>query len=126
MPMAALLLKDLVMPDFRARVHRGETFLIAGDRFASLELNVLVQQVIVVDDRRRAAEELARRWSQLTPEDILESPFVLIGTIDQMIEDNNKSRVHLGVHWNFDCEFGSRSGARIAEAAYRNAYRSYR
>src|SRR6201984_1806869 len=22
------------MPDFRARVHRGETFLIAGDRFA--------------------------------------------------------------------------------------------
>jgi 3-isopropylmalate/(R)-2-methylmalate dehydratase large subunit len=24
----------LLMPDFRARVHRGETFLIAGDRFA--------------------------------------------------------------------------------------------
>ena len=23
-----------VMPDFRARVHRGETFVIAGDRFA--------------------------------------------------------------------------------------------
>ena len=46
--------------------------------------------------------------------------------IDQMIEDNNKSRVHLGVHWNFDCEFGSRSGARIAEAAYRNAYKPYR
>src|SRR5262245_28017329 len=23
-----------LMPDFRARVHRGETFLIAGDRFA--------------------------------------------------------------------------------------------
>ena len=22
------------MPDFRARVHRGETFLVAGDRFA--------------------------------------------------------------------------------------------
>ena len=60
---------------------------VAGDRFASLELNVLVQQVIVVDDRRRAAEELARRWSQLTPEEILESPFVLVGTIDQMIED---------------------------------------
>ena len=45
--------------------------------------------------------------------------------IDQMIEDNNKSRVHLGIHWNFDCELGSRSGARIAEAAYRNAYRPY-
>jgi hypothetical protein len=23
-----------LMPDFRARVHRGETFIIAGDRFA--------------------------------------------------------------------------------------------
>ena len=46
--------------------------------------------------------------------------------IDQMIEGNNKSRVHLGLHWNFDCEFGSRSGARIADAAYRNAYRPYR
>ncbi|MBX9845005.1 MAG: hypothetical protein K2Z80_24665 [Xanthobacteraceae bacterium] len=46
--------------------------------------------------------------------------------INQMIEDNNKSRVHLGVHWNFDCELGARSGARIAEAAHRNAYRRYR
>lgn len=46
--------------------------------------------------------------------------------IDQMIEDNNKSRVHLGVHWGFDCELGSRCGARIAEAAYRNSYRRYR
>jgi hypothetical protein len=46
--------------------------------------------------------------------------------IDQMIEDNNRSRVHLGVHWSFDCELGSRSGARVADAAYRNAYRRYR
>jgi probable F420-dependent oxidoreductase len=60
---------------------------VAGERFASLELNVLVQRVVVVDDRRRAAEELARHWNQLTPEEILESPFVLIGTTDQMVED---------------------------------------
>jgi membrane-associated phospholipid phosphatase len=43
--------------------------------------------------------------------------------IEQMIDDNNKSRVYLGVHWNFDCEFGSRSGARVADAVYPNAYR---
>lgn len=47
-------------------------------------------------------------------------------SLDQMIEDNNKSRVHLGVHWNFDCEFGARSGAKVAEAVYRNAYRRHR
>ena len=45
--------------------------------------------------------------------------------IEQMIEDNNKSRVHLGVHWNFDCEFGSRSGARVADAVYRMAYHRF-
>jgi hypothetical protein len=59
---------------------------VSGDRFASLELNVLIQRV-VVDDRRRAAEELARDRPQLTPEEFLDSPFVLLGTIDQMAED---------------------------------------
>lgn len=44
-------------------------------------------------------------------------------SIDQMIDDNNKSRVYLGVHWNFDCDRGSESGARIASRIYGNAYR---
>jgi hypothetical protein len=43
--------------------------------------------------------------------------------IDQMIEDNNKSRVHLGVHWQFDCTRGAVSGARVADAVYAQAYR---
>ncbi|HEY2541306.1 MAG TPA: LLM class F420-dependent oxidoreductase [Stellaceae bacterium] len=60
---------------------------VSGDRFASLELNALVQRVVVADDRSRAAGELARDWHQLTPEEILDSPFVLVGTIDQMAED---------------------------------------
>jgi hypothetical protein len=46
--------------------------------------------------------------------------------IEQMIEDNNNSRVYLGVHWNFDCVLGARSGARVGEAVYRNAYRRIR
>ena len=59
----------------------------AGDRFAGLELNALVQQVVVTDDRRRAAEELTNRWTQLTTEEILESPYVLIGTEDEIVAD---------------------------------------
>ncbi|HKZ97892.1 MAG TPA: hypothetical protein VJ045_13050 [Hyphomicrobiaceae bacterium] len=43
-------------------------------------------------------------------------------SIDQMIEDNNRSRVHLGVHWNFDCERGAASGERVADQIYGNAY----
>lgn len=59
----------------------------AGERFAQLEINALVQRVVVTDDRRGAAEELARRWSPLTPAEILASPYVLVGTIEQMVED---------------------------------------
>jgi alkanesulfonate monooxygenase SsuD/methylene tetrahydromethanopterin reductase-like flavin-dependent oxidoreductase (luciferase family) len=57
------------------------------ERYARLELNALVQRVIVTDDRRRAAEELTGRWTQLTADEILQSPYVLIGTVDQMVED---------------------------------------
>lgn len=45
--------------------------------------------------------------------------------IDRMIDDNNKSRIYLGVHWNFDCKYGSESGARIADVVYRNVYRRH-
>lgn len=44
-------------------------------------------------------------------------------SLDQMIEDNNRSRVYLGVHWHFDCERGSASGERIADHVYSGAYR---
>jgi probable F420-dependent oxidoreductase len=57
------------------------------ERYARLELNALVQRVIVTDDRQGAAEELTKRWPQLTAGEILRSPYVLIGTVDQMVED---------------------------------------
>jgi probable F420-dependent oxidoreductase len=61
---------------------------IAGDeRYARLEINALVQRVVVTDDRRAAAEELTNRWTQLTPDDVLQTPYVLIGSVDQMVED---------------------------------------
>src|SRR5437660_249207 len=48
----------------------------AADRFDRFELNALVQRVVVTDDRRKAAEELATgRWARLTPDEILASPY---------------------------------------------------
>jgi probable F420-dependent oxidoreductase len=47
---------------------------VAGHRYERLELNALLQTVVVTDNRRQAAEELARRWTQLSPAEILESP----------------------------------------------------
>jgi probable F420-dependent oxidoreductase len=70
---------------------------VAGDRYDQLELNALVQRVIVADDRRRAAEELTRRWTELTDEEILQSPYALIGTVDQIVEDLEARRERWGI-----------------------------
>jgi hypothetical protein len=59
----------------------------AGDRYAQLELNALVQRVVVTDDRRQAAQELARRWTPPSPAEILSSSYVLVGTIEEQLED---------------------------------------
>jgi probable F420-dependent oxidoreductase len=72
----------------------------AGERFARLEMNALVQRVIVTDDRRRVAEDLAReRWGQLSADDILESPYALIGTVDQLVEDLELRRQRWGISY---------------------------
>jgi probable F420-dependent oxidoreductase len=73
---------------------------VAGeDRFAQLEINALVQRVIMTNDRRGAAQELAARWTQLNPEEILQSPYVLVGTVQQMIEDLLARRERWGISY---------------------------
>jgi probable F420-dependent oxidoreductase len=71
----------------------------AGDRFAGLELNVLVQSVIVTDDRVGAADELSRRAAQLMPEAALVSPFLLLGTVDEIAEDLLERRARFGISY---------------------------
>ena len=71
----------------------------AGDRFDRLELNALVQRVVVTDDRRQAAADLSARWRELSPEDILESPYVLAGTVDQMVDDLQTRRRRWGISY---------------------------
>jgi len=73
---------------------------VAGEeRHARLELSALVQRVVVTHDRRGAAEELTSRWTQLTSDEILQSPYVLIGTIDQMVEDLCARRERWGISY---------------------------
>jgi probable F420-dependent oxidoreductase len=72
----------------------------AADRFDRLELNALVQRVVVTDDRRKAAEELATgRWARLTPDEILASPYALVGTVDQMVDDLRARRERWGISY---------------------------
>jgi probable F420-dependent oxidoreductase len=56
----------------------------AGDRFAALELHALLQAVIPTHEPRAAAEALRAHIPGLSADDILQSPFVLIGTPAQM------------------------------------------
>jgi probable F420-dependent oxidoreductase len=69
------------------------------DRFARLEINALLQRVVLTDHRRRAAEELTSRWTQLTPDDILQSPYVLIGTVEEMTEEVLARRQRWGISY---------------------------
>ncbi len=68
----------------------------AGDRFAELELNALLQAVEVTDDRTAGAEALAARVPGLTPAEILESPYLLVGTVEQMVDDLHRRRERFG------------------------------
>ena len=71
----------------------------AGARFDELELNVLVQVVIVSDDRRAEAERLAEQFPALTVDDLLDSPFLLLGTHQQMVEQLVERRERFGVSY---------------------------
>jgi probable F420-dependent oxidoreductase len=69
----------------------------AGDRFDGLELNVLIQAVLVTDDRRAAAAGLAaERFTFFTPEQVLHTPFLLIGTLDEIAEQVRERRERYG------------------------------
>lgn len=61
----------------------------AGDRFESLELSIVAPFVMVTDDRigfaRSLGEGLDTGDTEFTPEDVLASPHLLVGTVDEMV-----------------------------------------
>ena len=81
--------------DERLRVVREA----AGERFDHLELSAQVQRVIVTDRRREAAEELQASWQQLSVDEILEAPYALIGTVDEMVESLHACRERWGLSY---------------------------
>jgi probable F420-dependent oxidoreductase len=59
---------------------------VAGDRFDDLEIQTLTGIVIVTDDRAAIAEGIAAAF-KVPPEVALETPAVLVGSIEQIIEE---------------------------------------
>jgi probable F420-dependent oxidoreductase len=73
----------------------------AGERFAGLEVNVLILVVEVTDDRARRqqrAEELAGRWG-MAPEAVLASPHVVLGSVAQAAEHLCAARERYGISY---------------------------
>lgn len=74
----------------------------AGARFADLELSVLVAQVITTEDREQAAQFIAHTLAAgypVTTEMILQAPYVLIGTEDQICEQLITRRERFGLSY---------------------------
>lgn len=69
----------------------------AGDRLEALELHALIQAV-VVSDRRTATKQLAGRFS-VPPELLLESPYVLVGSVDEICETLRQRRERYGISY---------------------------
>jgi alkanesulfonate monooxygenase SsuD/methylene tetrahydromethanopterin reductase-like flavin-dependent oxidoreductase (luciferase family) len=75
----------------------------AGDRFADIELNWAVTAVVITDDREKTAEMALSALDrglhpnlevdvQLSVEDILNSPYVAIGTFEEIAEQIRRVR----------------------------------
>ena len=76
----------------------------AGPRFDEIELNTYpaFRPASVTDEPRKAAEALLARLNErqvsgLTVDELLDSPHVLIGTVDQLVEKFTRLRDELGI-----------------------------
>jgi len=70
----------------------------AGARFDALELHALVQAVAVGGQRTVAADQLADRF-KVALEVVLETPYVLLGTIEQICDILRQRRERYGISY---------------------------
>jgi probable F420-dependent oxidoreductase len=71
----------------------------AGERFDDLELSVLVQGVTLTDDRAAMAAQLQQQVPTLSIDDILSSPYSLIGTAEQIAAELAERKERLGISY---------------------------
>lgn len=70
----------------------------AGPRFDQIELGLTIFFASVTDDRQSIADYLAPRF-EAEPADVLEMPFFLIGTIDELVEQLHSRRERYGISY---------------------------
>ena len=67
----------------------------AGPRADEIEWHALIQAVFITDDRERTAAALEERWAE-TAANILDTPFLLIGTVDEIAAQIRANRDRYG------------------------------
>jgi probable F420-dependent oxidoreductase len=70
---------------------------VAGDRWPDLALQALVQVVTFTDDRESAAARIVAEIDGLGVEDALESPFLLLGTADEIADQLRERADRYGI-----------------------------
>ncbi|HET8842204.1 MAG TPA: LLM class F420-dependent oxidoreductase [Ktedonobacteraceae bacterium] len=74
----------------------------AQERFENLELGILVAQVITTEDREQAAQFIATtmaRGLNVDSDTILQAPYLLLGSVDQICEDLLARRERYGISY---------------------------
>jgi probable F420-dependent oxidoreductase len=71
---------------------------VAGDRFDQLELQTRIHLVEITDDRQALAEIIGPAFG-LTPDDALECPHALAGTVDDIVVQCQQRREDLGLSY---------------------------
>ncbi len=92
-PPGTFFLQSAAQTDERVAYIRAQ----AGDRADDLELHALIQMVVVTPDRRAAAEQvLAEDDLNLTVDEVLETPFLLFGTVAEIAAQLEERRERFG------------------------------
>lgn len=85
------------------------------------ELQALIQRVVITDDAGGAAEEMSDEFGdgEWTADDILDSPFILVGPVDAISEELVQRRHEFGI--SYFTFFANRSSPEIDQVVERLA-----
>ena len=71
----------------------------SNDATGPPEINALVQRIVITDDRRSAIDELVAARPTLAVSDAMTTPFVAIGTVDEIVEHLLTCRARWGISY---------------------------
>lgn len=73
----------------------------APERFEQLELSLILTEVVTTNDRQATVEQVRerRKWRDVTVDEVLEMPSVLIGSHTEMAKQLELARQEYGVSY---------------------------